>query len=105
VSPVVEVRGLRNRFGRQVVHDGLDLDIERGEILAVVGGSGTGKSVLLRTIVGLNRPEVGSVRVFGEDLMGLPPKRRSSLERRFGVLFQHGALFSSLTVGEITDCP
>jgi phospholipid/cholesterol/gamma-HCH transport system ATP-binding protein len=105
VSPVVQVRGLRNRFGRQVVHDGLDLDIERGEILAVVGGSGTGKSVLLRTIIGLNRPEAGSVRIFGEDILGLPPKRRSSLERRCGVLFQHGALFSSLTVGENVALP
>ena len=105
MSPVIEVRGLCNRFGRQVVHEGLDLDVARGEILALVGGSGTGKSVLLRTIIGLNRPQSGSVRVFGADLLGLPPPQRSSLERRCGVLFQHGALFSSLTVGENVALP
>ncbi len=105
MSPVIEVRGLGNRFGTQVVHEGLDLDVERGEILALVGGSGTGKSVLLRTIIGLNRPQAGSVRVFGADLLGLSPPERSRLERRFGVLFQHGALFSSLTVGENVALP
>nr|WP_276583796.1 ATP-binding cassette domain-containing protein [Pseudomonas sp. RIT-PI-AD] len=96
---------MSNRFGRQVVHEHLDLDIHRGEILSVVGGSGSGKSVLLRTIVGLNRPAAGSVRVFGEDLLALPAERRSRLERRFGVLFQQGALFSSLTVIENIALP
>ena len=90
---IVEVRGVRNQFGAQVVHDQLDLDVRRGEILSVVGGSGTGKSVLLRTIVGLNRPRAGSVHVFGEDLLSLPDARRKAVERRFGVLFQKGALF------------
>ncbi|WP_263141573.1 ATP-binding cassette domain-containing protein [Pseudomonas alcaligenes] len=104
-DPVIEIRGLSNRFGRQVVHEHLDLDIHRGEILSVVGGSGSGKSVLLRTIVGLNRPAAGSVRVFGEDLLALPAERRSRLERRFGVLFQQGALFSSLTVIENIALP
>lgn len=99
---VIQVRGLVNRFGEQVVHDGLDLDVRRGEILSVVGGSGTGKSVLLRSIVGLNRPAAGSVRVFDEDL---PAAQRSALERRFGVLFQKGALFSSLTVAENVALP
>lgn len=102
---IIEVRGLRNQFGPQVVHDALDLDVRRGEILSIVGGSGTGKSVLLRTIVGLNRPAAGSVKVFGEDLLTLPPAARSRLERRFGVLFQKGALFSSLTVAENVALP
>ena len=102
---VIEVRGLVNRFGEQVVHENLDLDVRRGEILAVVGGSGTGKSVLLRSIVGLRRPNAGSVRVFGEDLLSLSPKARSQMEQRFGVLFQAGALFSSLTVCENVALP
>ncbi len=102
---IVEVRDLSNRFGPQVVHEHLDLDIRRGEILAVVGGSGSGKSVLLRTLIGLNRPSAGSVRVFGEDLLALPEQRRSRVERRFGVLFQQGALFSSLTVIENIALP
>ncbi|SDX94806.1 phospholipid/cholesterol/gamma-HCH transport system ATP-binding protein [Pseudomonas kuykendallii] len=102
---IVEVRDLSNCFGPQVVHEHLDLDIRRGEILAVVGGSGSGKSVLLRTLIGLNRPSAGSVRVFGEDLLTLPEQRRSRVERRFGVLFQQGALFSSLTVIENIALP
>ncbi|WP_420800855.1 ABC transporter ATP-binding protein [Pseudomonas cavernae] len=102
---LVEVRGLVNRFGPQVVHDNLDLDIRRREILGVVGGSGTGKSVLLRSIVGLLRPAAGSVRVFGEDLLALGAEQRSQVERRFGVLFQRGALFSSLTVIENIALP
>ena len=105
VTNIVEVRGVRNQFGAQVVHDGLDLDLRRGEILSVVGGSGTGKSVLLRTIVGLNRPREGRVHVFGEDLLSLPDARRKQVERRFGVLFQKGALFSSLTVAENVALP
>ncbi|MDO9596943.1 MAG: ATP-binding cassette domain-containing protein [Azoarcus sp.] len=104
-TDVIEVRGLRNQFGTQVVHEDLDLDVRRGEILGVVGGSGTGKSVLLRTIVGLNRPAAGSVRVFAEDLLTLDPAQRSRVERRFGVLFQQGALFSSLTVCENVALP
>ncbi|WP_172829175.1 ABC transporter ATP-binding protein [Pseudomonas pohangensis] len=102
---VVEVRGLCNRFGRQSVHENLDLDIRRGEIIGVVGGSGTGKSVLLRSIVGLRQPSAGSVRVFGENLQDLGPAQRAKVERRFGVLFQQGALFSSLTVTENIALP
>jgi phospholipid/cholesterol/gamma-HCH transport system ATP-binding protein len=102
---VIEVRGLCNRFGSQTVHEHLDLDVYKGEILGVVGGSGTGKSVLLRSIVGLRRPNEGEVRVFGEDLMSLPEEQRSRVERRFGVLFQQGALFSSLTVTENIALP
>ncbi|MDO8697796.1 MAG: ATP-binding cassette domain-containing protein [Pseudomonas sp.] len=102
---IVQVRGLTNSFGPQCVHENLDLVIYRGEILAVVGGSGTGKSVLLRSIVGLREPNAGSVQVFGETLQGLSSQRRGQLERRFGVLFQQGALFSSLTVRENIALP
>lgn len=102
---IIEVRGLHNRFGSNVVHEGLDLDIFRGEILGVVGGSGSGKSVLLRSIVGLHRPSAGQVNLFGQDLLQLPPDQRSALERRIGVLFQRGALFSSLTVLENIALP
>ncbi|MDR2259497.1 MAG: ATP-binding cassette domain-containing protein [Azoarcus sp.] len=102
---LVEARGVRNQFGAQVVHDGLDLELRRGEILAIVGGSGTGKSVLLRTLIGLNRPAAGTVRMFGQDLHVLPPGGRAALARRFGVLFQQGALFSSLTVAENVALP
>ena len=99
---IIQVRDLTNQFGPQVVHQRLDLDLYRGEVLGVVGGSGTGKSVLLRTIVGLRQPNAGTVRVFDEDLLTLPTERRSELERRFGVLYQRGALFSSLTVLELS---
>lgn len=102
---IIQVRDLRNAFGRHVVHDGLDLDVRPSEILGVVGGSGTGKSVLLRSIVGLQRPESGQINVFGQDIMTLSSDERSRLERRFGVLFQGGALFSSLTVIENIALP
>ena len=104
-SALIEVRDLTNAFGSQVVHQHLDLDVMRGEILGIVGGSGTGKSVLLRSIVGLQRPTAGSVKVFGENLLSLSPEKRSQVERRFGVLFQSGALFSSLTVLENIALP
>jgi phospholipid/cholesterol/gamma-HCH transport system ATP-binding protein len=102
---LVEVRGLRNQFGEQVVHENLDLDIYRGEILGVVGGSGSGKSVLLRTILGLRRPQAGTVKLFGENLHDLPEDQRVAIESRCGVLFQNGALFSSLTVSENVRVP
>lgn len=102
---IIQVRGLRNSFGRHVVHEGLDLDVAPSEILGVVGGSGTGKSVLLRSIVGLQRPTGGQVRVFGQDMLNLSERERSRIERRFGVLFQGGALFSSLTVIENIALP
>ncbi|OLU29535.1 ABC transporter ATP-binding protein [Pseudomonas sp. PA15(2017)] len=102
---IIQVRDLTNQFGPQVVHQHLDLDLYRGEVLGVVGGSGTGKSVLLRTIVGLREPSAGKVRVFGEDLLTLSSQQRSELERRFGVLYQRGALFSSLTVVENIALP
>ncbi|MDA0260747.1 MAG: ABC transporter ATP-binding protein [Proteobacteria bacterium] len=103
---IIRVRGLRNQFGRQVVHDGLDLDVRKGEILGVVGGSGTGKSVLLRTIVGLNRPVAGSIEVFGEEVTGSVHRQgQRQPEERWGVLFQDGALFSSLTVAQNIEAP
>ncbi|HDS2957448.1 ATP-binding cassette domain-containing protein [Klebsiella pneumoniae] len=102
---IIRIRKLRNCFGPQCVHVDLDLDVCRGEILGVVGGSGTGKSVLLRSIVGLRHPTDGRIEVFGENITELSGVRRSVLERRFGVLFQRGALFSSLTVTENVALP
>lgn len=104
-QPVIRVRGLVNRFGPQTVHDGLDLDVLPGEVLGVVGGSGTGKSVLMRTIIGLNRPKAGTIEVFGQDQARLSEKQRQSIGQRWGVLFQDGALFSSLTVQENVEVP
>lgn len=101
-SPVIQIRGLANRFGANQVHQDLSLDVNSGEILGVVGGSGTGKSVLLRTIIGLNKPSAGTIRLFGEELNHRSWHR---LSRRFGVLFQDGALFSSLTVTENVALP
>jgi phospholipid/cholesterol/gamma-HCH transport system ATP-binding protein len=104
-SPVIRVQGLENRFGAQVVHEGLDLTVYRREILGVVGGSGTGKSVLLRSLVGLHRPDSGTVEIFGQSMQALNSQERSDLERRFGVLFQGGALFTSLTLQENVALP
>ena len=101
----ITVRGLVNRFGEQVVHDGLDLDVRRGEILGVVGGSGTGKSVLMRSILGLNHPQAVSITVLGADAMSDDPADRERIEHHSGVVFQDGALFSSLTVVETVALP
>jgi phospholipid/cholesterol/gamma-HCH transport system ATP-binding protein len=104
-EPIIEVRGLRNAFGEQVVHEGLDLELRRGEILGVVGGSGTGKSVLMRSIIGLQMPEEGEVEVFGEPMIGRDEDEAKNVRRRWGVLFQGGALFSTLTVAENIQVP
>lgn len=96
---VICVRGLRNSFGEQVVHEELDLDVRRGEILGVVGGSGTGKSVLMRSIIGLQEPDKGEITVFGED------PHEGDIRKRWGILFQGGALFSTLTVAENVQVP
>jgi phospholipid/cholesterol/gamma-HCH transport system ATP-binding protein len=104
-APIISVHGLVNRFGEQVVHDGLDLEVRRGEILGVVGGSGTGKSVLMRSIIGLRRPDAGEIEVLGVDALSEDADDRRHIERRTGVLFQDGALFSSLTVGENVQVP
>jgi len=102
---VIEVRGLHNAFGAQVVHDGLDLDVRRGEVLGVIGGSGAGKSVLLRSIVGLKNPDGGTIRFLGQDTTHLRADQRQEIERHFGLMFQDGALFSSLTVLENVKVP
>lgn len=104
-EPVIEVRGLRSQFGTHVIHDNLDLDVFRGEVLGVVGGSGTGKSVLLRTIAGLQRPAAGSVKVLGIDVLQADEEAQAELQSRWGVMFQDGALFSSLTVRENIEVP
>jgi len=102
---VISVRGLRNAFGEQVIHEGLDLDVHRGEILGVVGGSGTGKSVLMRSIIGLQHPAAGEVHVFGESMIGRDDTEATDVRKRWGVLFQGGALFSTLTVAENVEVP
>jgi phospholipid/cholesterol/gamma-HCH transport system ATP-binding protein len=104
-APVIRVRGLKTRFGQQVVHDGVDLDVTKGEVIGLVGGSGTGKSVLLREIVGLMVPSAGSIEVLGKDTENLSESERLSLQARWGMLFQDGALFSSLTVLENIKVP
>jgi phospholipid/cholesterol/gamma-HCH transport system ATP-binding protein len=104
-EPIIRVRGLVNQFGDQVVHDGLDLDVMPGEILGVVGGSGTGKSVLMRSILGLRTPDAGEIEVLGVDARSEAAADRLHIERNTGVLFQDGALFSSLTVGENVQVP
>jgi phospholipid/cholesterol/gamma-HCH transport system ATP-binding protein len=102
---VIRVRGLVTRFGAHPIHEGLDLDAYRGEILGVVGGSGAGKSVLLRAIVGLNRRAAGRIEVLGQDVAALSERELMALQQRWGVLFQNGALFSGLTVAENVAVP
>ena len=104
-GPAIEVRGLVNAFGDHVVHDGLDLTVERGEVMGVVGGSGSGKSVLLNSIIGLRSPQGGSIRIFGVDLETASRRRWGAINRSWGVLFQQGALFSNLTVRENVAAP
>lgn len=104
-QPIIRIRDLKNSFGSHVVHEHLDMDLYGGEIVGVVGGSGTGKSVLLRSILGLRPPNAGQITVFGQNINDLDPDARSLVERRFGVLFQQGALFSSLTVLENVAVP
>lgn len=101
----ITVRGLKNSFGDQVVHENLDLDVRRGEIIGVVGGSGTGKSVLMRSIIGLQQPDEGEIIVLGEAIVGREDDEILGLRRRWGVLFQGGALFSTLTVAENIEVP
>ena len=104
-GPIIMVRGLRNSFGEQVIHDGLDLEVRRGEILGVVGGSGTGKSVLMRSVIGLQRPEAGEIEVLGENMIDRSEDEAKNIRRRWGILFQNGALFSTLTVAENVEVP
>ena len=102
---LIEVRDLRNSFGEQVVHEQLSLDVRRGEILGVVGGSGSGKSVLMRSIIGLQTPDSGEIEVFGEPMIDRDEEEAKHVRRRWGVLFQGGALFSTLTVAENIQVP
>ena len=101
----ITVRGLKNSFGEQIVHEHLDLDVRRGEIIGVVGGSGTGKSVLMRSIIGLQVPDEGEITVLGEPIIDRDDEEVLDLRRRWGVLFQGGALFSTLTVAENIEVP
>ena len=102
---VIDVRGIVTRFGKQVVHNELDLQIRRGELVALIGGSGTGKSVLLREIIGLQRPDAGSVTLLGTDVWNASPDLLATVRRRFGMMFQEGALFSSLDVAANVATP
>lgn len=111
-DPIISVRNLTNRFGKATIHQGLDLDVRRGEVLGVVGASGSGKSVLLRSIVGLQRPAAGTIKVLGIDVLTDPPTATEAatddpeaVQNRWGVMFQDGALFSSLTVRENVEAP
>jgi phospholipid/cholesterol/gamma-HCH transport system ATP-binding protein len=104
-TPVIRVRGLVSRFGAQVVHDGIDMDIRPNEIFGIVGGSGSGKSVLLRTILGLRAPDAGTVELYGKDVRQMAAADRSALVRTYGVTFQNGALISSLTVAQNIQLP
>ncbi|MET1112739.1 MAG: ABC transporter ATP-binding protein [Allosphingosinicella sp.] len=102
---VIEVHGLSNSFGEAVIHDGLDLEVKRGEIIGVVGGSGTGKSVMMRSIIGLQRPDSGEVKVFGEPMLDRDDSALQPIRKRWGILFQGAALFSTLTVAENVQVP
>jgi phospholipid/cholesterol/gamma-HCH transport system ATP-binding protein len=104
-NPVIRVSGLRNSFGPQVVHDGLDMEVRQNEIFGVVGGSGAGKSVLLRSILGLQHPDGGTVELYGRDVRTLAATDRNSLVQSYGVTFQNGALISSLTVAQNVQLP
>ena len=102
---VIAVRGLRTQFGATVIHENLDLAIRRGEVVALVGGSGSGKTTLLRAIIMLLKPAAGSIQLFGQEIVGISEGAAFRLRRRFGMLFQQGALFSSLTVRENVAVP
>jgi phospholipid/cholesterol/gamma-HCH transport system ATP-binding protein len=104
-APPIEVRGLHSAYGDHIIHDQLDLTVKRGDVLGVVGGSGAGKSVLLNTIIGLKAPEAGTVRIFGADIRHARRRQWTAIERRWGVLFQQGALWSNLTVKENVAAP
>jgi len=104
-APPIEVKGLCSAYGDHVIHKDLDLTVERGEVLGVVGGSGAGKSVLLNTIIGLKRPDGGTVRIFGADIEHASRRKWTAIERRWGVLFQAGALWTNLTVKENVAAP
>lgn len=99
-TPKIQIRGLKKRFGSKVVLNGLDLDVGDAESVVIIGGSGTGKSVLLKCILGLLDPEEGSIKVDGQEVIGMPTRERETINRKFGMLFQSAALFDSLSVWE-----
>jgi phospholipid/cholesterol/gamma-HCH transport system ATP-binding protein len=105
VTAIIRIDNIVNRFGAQVVHDGVSLDVQQGEVFGIVGGSGSGKSVLLKTMLGLHRPNSGHIEVEGLDITTLDEARMRAVKRRYGVTFQQGALFSSLTVADNVALP
>lgn len=104
-APVIEVDRIVTRFGTNAVHDGVSFNVQRGSLVALIGGSGTGKSVLLREMVGLHRPTAGAVRLLGTDMWASSEPERQAVRRRFGMMFQDGALFSSLSVAQNVAVP
>ncbi|MDH4310593.1 MAG: ATP-binding cassette domain-containing protein [Gammaproteobacteria bacterium] len=102
---IISVRDLVNRFGQQTVHDGVSFDVHAGEVFGIVGGSGSGKSVLLKTMLGLRKPDSGVVEVEGHDITRMSDRELRAVKQRYGVTFQHGALFTSLTVTENVILP
>ncbi|CZH37052.1 TPA: ATP-binding cassette domain-containing protein [Legionella pneumophila subsp. pneumophila] len=99
-EPVIEIKGMKNCLGGQWVHTDINLTVERGEILAIIGGSGSGKTTILRSLLMLLKPSAGSIKVFGEEIYNLDAEQAFRLRRRWGMLFQHSALFSAMTVLE-----
>ncbi|AAU28115.1 TPA: ATP-binding cassette domain-containing protein [Legionella pneumophila] len=99
-EPVIEIKGMKNCLGGQWVHTDVNLTVERGEILAIIGGSGSGKTTILRSLLMLLKPSAGSIKVFGEEIYNLDTEQAFRLRRRWGMLFQHSALFSAMTVLE-----
>ena len=105
MAPLLEVRGVVNRFGKQLVHNGIDMQVYEGEVFGIIGGSGAGKSVLLRTILGLRRPDAGSVLFSGREVGSMSPAELHALKASYGVTFQEGALFSALNVLQNVQLP
>ena len=105
IYPILEVVGLVNRFGSQLVHDGLNMEVREDEVFGIVGGSGTGKSVLLRSILGLQRPQAGIIRIDGRDITKMSASQLYEVKARYGVTFQQGALYSALTVTQNVQLP
>lgn len=104
-EPVVRVRGLVKRFGDQTVLDGITLDVRPGETMVIMGGSGSGKSTLLRTIIGSHQPDAGDIELFGQSIVGLREEAMNEVRKKFGILFQSGALFNSMTLAENIALP
>lgn len=104
-DPIIEVSNLKTCFGKSVIHNGLNLTVNRGEVLGIVGGSGSGKTTLLRAMLALNKPVAGSIKIFGHEIMNASSKTMLAVQQRWGVLFQQNALFSSLNLLENVSFP